>query len=350
MELIGIQEADLFQELESAMSIDKLTTPGELDPMQIQNAVGNLYGLEVAKFHTAPIPEEGRLNLKTLYLQHKYLNMAAEDPGVKSRRRRMLREFNDNWFQSQPPPPKVFSPELTDRKSLFCVRVYRPFKQINPEYAVQRPMYQQEFWMLGEHTLADLKDRIRCPVDFNIVGKQQVDLVHKPAQRAADVYKSCYIYVNGCFYNDTRDKDNIDLSRTIRDWVAQGKSGLGPFTTGSMETTALQDLELRVGCPYVYVHQGEHEHLVTVYDVRLVGPEDPQSLGAYPLLRSIDTPLSQYCMTCQAETAMWVTENNTRVPEDPYFFCSNCYKRFNFVNGKRVGSFNEHKYLDINSI
>jgi hypothetical protein len=24
--------------------------------------------------------------------------------------------------------------------------------------------------------------------------------------------------------------------------------------------------------------------------------------------------------------AMWVTENNTRVPEDPYFFCSNCYK------------------------
>jgi hypothetical protein len=39
---------------------------------------------------------------------------------------------------------------------------------------VAGPMYQQEFWMFGEHTLADLKDRIRCPVDFNIVGKQQV--------------------------------------------------------------------------------------------------------------------------------------------------------------------------------
>ena len=35
------------------------------------------------------------------------------------------------------------------------------------------PMYQQEIWMLGEHSLADLKDRIRCPVDFNIVGRQQ---------------------------------------------------------------------------------------------------------------------------------------------------------------------------------
>ncbi len=41
---------------------------------------------------------------------------------------------------------------------------------------------------------------------------------------------------------------------------------------------------------------------MTVYDVRLVGPEDPQNVGAYPLLRSIDTPLSQYCMACQAET------------------------------------------------
>ena len=39
------------------------------------------------------------------------------------------------------------------------------------------PMYQHEFWMLGEQTLADLKDRIKCPVDFNIVGKQQVLLI-----------------------------------------------------------------------------------------------------------------------------------------------------------------------------
>jgi hypothetical protein len=50
--------------------------------VQIQNAVGNIYGLGVPKFHTVPIPEEGRLTLKTLYLQEKYLNMAAKDPGT----------------------------------------------------------------------------------------------------------------------------------------------------------------------------------------------------------------------------------------------------------------------------
>ena len=30
-------------------------------------------------------------------------------PGVKSRRKRMLREMNDNWFQGQPPVPKGIS-------------------------------------------------------------------------------------------------------------------------------------------------------------------------------------------------------------------------------------------------
>ena len=51
----------------------------------------------------------------------------------------------------------------------------------------------------------------------------QVDLVHKRAQRAADVYKSCFIYVHGCFYNDTRERGNTDLSQVIRDWVSRGK-------------------------------------------------------------------------------------------------------------------------------
>ena len=49
--------------------------------MQIQNAVGNIYGLGVPKFTTSAIPEEGRLALKTLYLQDKYLQMAAKDRG-----------------------------------------------------------------------------------------------------------------------------------------------------------------------------------------------------------------------------------------------------------------------------
>jgi hypothetical protein len=56
--------------------------------MQVQNSVGNIYGLAVTKFYTSPIPEEGRLGLKTLYLQDKYLSMAAKDRGERERGKR----------------------------------------------------------------------------------------------------------------------------------------------------------------------------------------------------------------------------------------------------------------------
>ena len=59
-----------------------LPRSGELEPMQIQNSVGNIFGLGVGKFSRNPtIPEEGRLSLKTLYLQDKHLHMAAKDKG-----------------------------------------------------------------------------------------------------------------------------------------------------------------------------------------------------------------------------------------------------------------------------
>jgi hypothetical protein len=60
--------------------------------MQVQNSVGNIYGLAVTKFYTSPIPEEGRLGLKTLYLQDKYLSMAAKDRGERERGERAERE------------------------------------------------------------------------------------------------------------------------------------------------------------------------------------------------------------------------------------------------------------------
>jgi hypothetical protein len=59
--------------------------------MQIQNSVGNIFGLEVSKFYTSPIPEEGRLALKTLYLQDKYLHMAAKDKGKEAFSFRFIR-------------------------------------------------------------------------------------------------------------------------------------------------------------------------------------------------------------------------------------------------------------------
>ena len=41
----------------------------------------------------------------------------------------------------------------------------------------------------------------------------------------------------------------------IRNWAEPDKRKIGPFTTAKMEETKIEDLEVRFGYPYVYVHQ-----------------------------------------------------------------------------------------------
>ena len=43
------------------------------------------------------------------------------------------------------------------------------------------------------------------------------------------------------------------------------------------------DLNLRLGQPYVYQHQGSCEHLVIFTDLRLLHPSDEQRLTEYPI-------------------------------------------------------------------
>ena len=66
------------------------------------------------------------------------------------------------------------------------------------------------------------------------------------------------------------------------------------------------------------------------------------------MVRSLGNQAAKYCMICQTSIAVWVTMDNIRVPEDPFFFCAGCYKHFNFVDKKRVGSFKEFRYYDVN--
>merc|ERR1712221_977 len=76
--------------------------------------------------------------------------------------------------------------------------------------------------------------------------------------------------------------------------------------------------------------------LLSFVDIRLLSSTDPQKVTDYPLIRALGNQAAKFCMVCQASVAVWVTMNNIRVPEDPFFFCGLCYKQFNFVDKKRV--------------
>jgi len=355
MRMMGMEDKDLFSQLEKVMKVDNLTCEEEVEPMQVSDPIlENIHGPDIPRFYRTNISASGKQKLKTLCLQDAWLERTKIDEHnnkFKQRRVRQSKHDNDHWFTAEKPPHGKVNWELTDRATLFCVRVYRPFKHLAPyQYGQTSIKYSQEIWLLGHHTLTDLRERIWCPADLNAVGAQQVDTLHCPATRAGDIYKSGFFYIEGTFYNDLRHPDNIDYSEVIRNWAQDGSRGVGPFTAHSMEGVRMDQLSIRLGYPYLYQHQGNHEHLISFIDARLLGPDDPQSLKDYPMIRSIGSQMPRYCDICQTCIAVWVTMNNIRVPEDPSFFCGLCYKNFNFVDKKRVGSFTEFRYFDVNVI
>jgi len=355
MRMMGMEDKELFSQLEEVMKVDNLTCEEEVEAMQISDPIlENIHGPDIPRFYKTNITSTGKKKLKTLCLQDEWLEKTRVDSNsnkFKQRRVRQSKHDNDHWFTAEKPPTNNVNWKLTDKATLFCVRVYRPFKHLAPfQYGQTSVKYSQEIWLLGHHTLADIREKIWCPTDLNVVGAQQVDTVSQPAIRACDVYKSGFFFIEGTFYNDMRDPDNIDYSEVIRGWAEDPSRGVGPFKAARMEEQRLDQMTLRLGYPYLYQHQGNHEHLVSFVDIRLVGPGDPQSEKDYPMLRSVGSQMPRYCDICQTCIAVWVCKDHIRVPTDPSFFCGDCYKNFNYVDRKRVGSYNEFRYFDVNVI
>ena len=62
------------------------------------------------------------------------------------------------------------------------------------------------------------------------------------------------------------------FSREIMDWVKKEDRyklpNLGIYSAEKMEETIFDDLDIRLGYPYVYCHQGNCEHLMIFRDLR----------------------------------------------------------------------------------
>lgn len=76
-------------------------------------------------------------------------------------------------------------------------------------------------------------------------------------------------YFGNTFYVDKRQHDNVDYSEPVREW---GKANNVQFgDTLAMEDIRVDELQLiRMGYPYLFVHQGSCEHLVIISDARSV--------------------------------------------------------------------------------
>ena len=323
-------------------------TPNELKPMTLFVET-NPADDSTSKFRPKRIPEEGLETLRTLDLQQQFLDQATQ--GDRYRRQRQSKYQNSNCFEAMPEKPLKTSPLLLEKEFVASVRIYRPLNNTQSS-AIAGMRYAQEILVLGRNLLCDLRDHIRCNMDFISAGDVAQD-PFKPGKRirANDLYKSGFFYIEGCFYNDMRWPECLDYSDVIRKWAEEPRRQIGPFSTAKMEETKFQDLSIRVGYPYVYVHQGNHEHVMVFNDVRLLSSEDMQRVSDYPYERSVGLKHSRYCMVCSVAIAKWVTKDDDRVPEDPYFFCDVCFRTFHYDKHKTpIGNFRAYPYVDINAI
>ncbi|KAJ3027272.1 UNVERIFIED_CONTAM: hypothetical protein HDU68_004137 [Siphonaria sp. JEL0065] len=164
-----------------------------------------------------------------------------------------------------------------------------------------------ELDVLGSQSLAGLRDALlsnRYCIS-NRIGRVFSggikDAANPVVAAPADV--SGYFYIEGCFYNDLRERSAKDYSKDIVDWVSADTARLQQF--GVLETKTMEskffDLSIRINHPYLYTHQGKCEHVLIFRDVRMMHSSDDSNLMAYPktVWQSKRAGHHQKCQICE---------------------------------------------------
>ena len=251
----------------------------------------------------------------------------------------------------------------------------------------------QEYLVLGSQPLVVLRDAISCAVDGMMIASerqqrspavvaQEKDSVppsenpteeneqqqeqqekHEQQQQQqqseetskvgtggghAAFFKSASFLIENVFYNDTRDAANADYSAPILEWAEERRkdlrikcaeedallsaqhSVLGPYRVEDMARVRFDQLLVRIGSVYAFLHQADCEHRFMISDVRLLGPGEDHDRSNYPLLLTRSRITRSRCDICAALVASKVTCNDAQAPCSPCHWCQHCYDAFHY--------------------
>jgi hypothetical protein len=210
-------------------------------------------------------------------------------------------------------------------------------------HSMHKPnLVSQEFLVLGSQKLSDLRDMLYCLSDrvFDDEEKRKNRFTPAPDCKA---YRqgSAFFFMEGVFYNDMREPDAEDYSIPIREWVkclpTEKKPFEGQLEAKSMASVTFNEINLRINHPYLYTHCGNCEHIITVKDIRMLHPSDPQNFELYPLRTYFSRVRRKRCRMCDDFAAAFVTVGDENAPENPCVFCEYCFDAFhNDENGQRL--------------
>ncbi|XP_042227817.1 uncharacterized protein LOC121870116 [Homarus americanus] len=354
---------DLFnmEKLEEDCSIDLLNVDDELATDVAANApvkhCGRFTNWYAGSFQDGLIPEEGPEILETLKSQMHELHLRDTVRDYARLRNRQLKYFSTVRMimsENNIPEPTHPANNGTDeclRDIVLNIRVQRPYhRKTHMRKACNRfPSHSQELLLLGSQKLTELRDAIICINDLAINQELSNDpelyrVAHIPNNHT--LFPSCFFYINGVFYEDTRNPNAKQYSKGIIKWASKHPD-IGELQTKCMQETTFLDLELRLGYPYVYLHLGNCEHIITFTDVRLHHQDDIQGRTRYPLFRGQASKLSVKCFICSLHLANWIVREEPRLPVPNAHLCDRCLKAFCYDNrGIKINNIKIYPFID----
>ncbi|XP_007890177.1 snRNA-activating protein complex subunit 3 [Callorhinchus milii] len=270
---------------------------------------------------------------------------------IESREERLIydrisrQELFDNEHEMHIVGRKPSKPEDTIQPGELILSVHVYFPIIAFKHKEVKPYLTM--LVLGSQKLTDLRDAIKCVSDLQIGGEFSSTPDLAPEHVSKDLYKSAFFFFEDTFYNDMRYPECRNLSRTITEWAESHDRGYGNFKMAKMEDRTFNDMWIKIGCPYLYCHQGDCEHLIIITDIRLAHRDDCLDKTLYPCVIRKPWFRTRKCSVCKLYIVRWVTNNDSFAPDDPSYFCNVCFKMLHYdTDGNKMGEFLAYPYVD----
>ncbi|KAM3833956.1 snRNA-activating protein complex subunit 3 [Diretmus argenteus] len=220
--------------------------------------------------------------------------------------------------------------------NIYYPTVFEKFRYIRPHVTMA---------LTGSHSLVDLRDAICCVSDLQMCGEFSNTIDMAPDFISKDHYKSAFFFFEGVFYNDMRFPECQDISMVTIEWAKT--HNFPSYRQAKMEDTRFADLNVKVGFPYLYCHQGDCEHLVIITDVRLSHKNDCLDKKLYPLVTHKHQVTTRRCTVCHVYIGRWLTTNDRFAPSEPCLFCDKCFRMLHYDSkGNKLGDFLCYSYVD----
>nr|CAX74666.1 snRNA-activating protein complex subunit 3 [Schistosoma japonicum] len=323
-----ITDPEIFEQLENDCSLENLYFDGEF---------ATLEGI----LKIIPSRKGDERELKTLTHLLKETEGLSSRTSILTATQRIPRPFIDMSYRNSVEE----STEATEvNQDIFVtVLVYRPFCLPNMDPCIQsrQLVITQRLVLLSKQNLTVLRDAIKCPQDKVWLGDCSEALDVPELHVSADkLYTSSYFFIEGKFYDDLRNANSKSLGQEVIQWAKSKRElvSCGPFTSSTMESITLENLAVCIGKPYFFVHQGNCEHMIIFFDIRLVDRDSCQSESSFPMLTGRCSARILHCFACRRLACRWiVTECRTILPVDPCPICDVCIRLLLYTaDGKKI--------------